>query len=71
MALTKIHEEIQRHWRWYVIALGLAAVGAVVGYFIGGLLGVFVGLVLWLVGIPVGERSVTRVREIEHSRGSD
>jgi hypothetical protein len=29
IARTKIHEELQRHWRWYVIALGLAAVGAV------------------------------------------
>lgn len=70
IARTKIHEEIERHWRWILVGLALTAAGAVSGYFIGGMLGVFVGVVLGLIGIPVAERSVTHVREIEHSGGN-
>jgi ABC-type nitrate/sulfonate/bicarbonate transport system permease component len=67
----KIHEEIQRHWPWYLLALGLTLTGSVVGYFIGGLLGLLVGTVIGLVAVPVGERGVTRVREIERGREGD
>ena len=69
VALTKIHEELQRHWPWHLSAIALTLAGSAVGYFIGGPVGLLVGVVIGLVAVPVGERGVTRVREIER-RGS-
>jgi hypothetical protein len=39
VALTKIHEELQRHWPWYLSAIALTLAGSAVGYFIGGPVG--------------------------------
>jgi hypothetical protein len=66
LAWTKIHEEVQRHWPLYLLVLALTLASAVTGYLIGGLLGLLVGLAISFVAIPIGERSVTKIREIEH-----
>lgn len=65
IALAKIHEELERHWLWYSLGIALTFAGGVIGYFISGLLGVIVGIAIGLLAVPVSERSVTRVREIE------
>jgi len=70
LAWAKTHEEIQRHWPWYLLGVALTVASAVVGYLIGGLVGLLVGLAMGLVAVPVGERSVTRVREIERGGSS-
>lgn len=66
VALTKIHEEVERHWRWLILLIAMILVGSLVGLFVGTISGVLIGLALGLLGIPVGRRTETRIREIEH-----
>jgi hypothetical protein len=66
VALTKIHEEVKRHWQWLVISLVLTLASSLVGLVIVGLPGLLVGLALGLPSYLAGRRAETVVREIEH-----
>jgi hypothetical protein len=66
LALTKIHEEVERSWPWLLGSLALTVAGSLVGLVLEGVPGLIVGLALGLLSFPVGLRAATRVREIEH-----
>jgi hypothetical protein len=66
LSWTKMHEEVERHWRWLLVSLALTLAASLVGVVLAGLAGLVVGLVLGLLSYPAGLRAVTRVREIEH-----
>jgi hypothetical protein len=66
--LEATREIARRHKGWTPLALGLAALGPVVGFLAAGLVGALVGLALDLIGLIIGERTLVRTREIERGR---
>jgi hypothetical protein len=67
VAFTKIHEEIERHWKWLLFSLALTIAGSFLGLFVVGIPGILLGLLLGLVSYLTGRRGETVIREIEHS----
>jgi hypothetical protein len=65
VALEKVHEELERHWGWLLVSLGVTVGGSFLGFFLVGLPGVLVALVLGLASYLTGRRGETVVREIE------
>lgn len=51
-----------------IIVLLIPIVSSFVGYFFGGAQGVIIGLGLSIIGILLGLKAITKVREIKHGR---
>jgi hypothetical protein len=49
--------------------LALTVAGPIIGFFLAGFVGLLIGLVIDLIALFVGDRAVTRVREIERGHG--
>ena len=66
--VARTREFLEVHWGWAILLAVLVLVPPVIGEVFAGAWGFVVGLLLSILGIPVGVLAFTKVREITRER---